>query len=710
MSLVRRVSLGLILFVLISSFSIASAQYRAEKIFPDTTKGFFAIENLKELETLWKQTQIGQLMNDPIMDAFKKDFRAQMAKRMEDRFGFTLDDIQQIPSGEVATGMIAIPGQTPGYAVTLDVAGRMDETKDYLNRLNDKLSKAGVRRSVEQYKGVEIVVYHFPERVQSAAARGSSTNRLGVSAVSNRQAYYLLKDNSLIIADQQHLVRLIFDRMQDSSQGRALADLDDFQQAMKRCIDDLPAGTKPLIRWYLEPLNYGESIRVLMRGPAIEKRRAKPSIFTVMKEQGFDAIRGIAGVVNIKTEDREVVYRIFVYTKKPYRLAMRMLSFPDNTNFTAPRWMPSDLARCSMFFVDPMTIFDNFGSLFDALVMQGEQGVWKDILDGLEEDPHGPQINLREEVVALLGQRVLGMSKYQLPITPQSESMIVAVELKEDKEDGMKKALQKLFGNDTEMQKTVHGSYLLWHRVPADDIILPDTNLVGVPDLVSSPGGNKSAQKKDEEEKDSEPMFPGATFTVAKGCLFIGTDIDYLKVILDRLDQELPYIADEAEYKDVDAIFSSMGITDKPHFMQFFARTDETIRPTYELIRQGKMPQSQAILGKAINALFVSEEDKESGGGLRQQAIDGSNLPEFEKIQGYFGPSGLYGATEEDGYFFKGFLLEKKSADQIGPNRSTEKTEERITDTKTVTVEEKQDGSKKIEVEETIVVEEKPAQ
>lgn len=709
MTFARCASIGLILFAVLSSFQIASAQYRAEKIFPDATKGFFAIEDLKELETLWKQTQIGQLMNDPIMEAFKKDFRAQMTKRMENRFGFTLDDIQQLPSGEVAAGMIAIPGQTPGYAVMMDVAGRMDETKDYLKRLNEKLLGAGVQRAVEKYKDTDIVTYTFPERVQSATVRGTPLNRPGISVVPNRRAYYLLKDNYLIIADQQHLARLIFDRMQDSSQGRSLADQEDFQQAMKRCIDDLPEGTKPLIRWYLEPLNYGESVRVLMRGPAIEKRRSKPSIFTIMKEQGFDAIRGIGGVVNIKTEGKEVVYRIFIHTKKPYRLAMRMLVFPDSTNFTPPSWMPSDLARCSMFFVDPIAIFDNFGTLFDALVMQGEQGVWKDILEGLEEDPHGPQINLREEVVALLGQRVLGMSKYHLPITPQSESMIVAVELKEGKEDGMKKALQKLFGNDTEMQKTVHGPYLLWHRVPAEDIILPDTNLVGVPDLVSSPGRSKSAQKE-EEEKDSEPMFPGATFTVAKGCLFVGTDIDYLKVILDRLDKELPAIVDETEYKEVDTIFSSMGITDKPHFMQFFARTDETIRPTYELIRQGKMPQSQAILGKAINALFVSEEDKENGGGLRQQAIDGSNLPEFEKIRNYFGPSGLYGATEENGYFFKGFLLEKKAVDQIGPNRPVEKKEELIVDTKTVTVEEKKDGTEKVEVKETIVVEEKPAQ
>jgi hypothetical protein len=43
--------------------------------------------------------------------------------------------------------------------------------------------------------------------------------------------------------------------------------------------------------------------------------------------------------------------------------------------------------------------------------MPGEEGLWKSILNDLEKDPHGPQINLRDELVAHLGNRVLGMSQ-----------------------------------------------------------------------------------------------------------------------------------------------------------------------------------------------------------------------------------------------------------------------------------------------------------
>lgn len=677
--------LGSLLFATagVAAEALSTDRISMDRVFPDSTKGFISTRSVSLLTEKWKETQIGTLMNDPIMQPFKDDFNNQLAKRMEDRFGLTLDGVVQAPEGAGAAGMIAIPGKTPGYVLVVDVSGRTENVRDKLENLSKKFLERGVKRTTEKYKGSEISVLTFPKRSETAkpAAEAAPLRPAPLKPVkepvateeTQRNAYYLVKNDYLVIADQLHLAQLMADRTDDSSKN-ALADVENYQIVMKRCIDDLPEGTEPLIRWYIDPLNYGESIRVLMQGPVAQKRKNKPSIFSVLKEQGFDAIQGIGGIVNIRTEDKEVVYRFFIHTKKPYRLAMRMFVFPDSTNFVPPTWMPTDLARCSMFYVDPVAIFDNFGTLFDALIMQGGTGVWKDILDGLETDPHGPQINIREEIVVHLGHRVLGMSRYELPISPQSESIIVCVELKEGKEEAMNKALQKLFDNDTEMQKTKHKSYILWHRVAAEDVIMPGADLEGVPSLVSTPSGGAAKAGDDEEdeetEKDAEPFFPDAAITVAKGCLFVGTNSEYLKTILDRLDEKLPSIGDEAEYKEIDRIFASMGLTDKAHFMQFFVRTDATLQPTYELIRQGRMGQSQAVLGKALNAILMTEEEKEAG--VRKQAIDGGKLPEFEKVRKYFGPSGLFGATEEDGYFFKGFLLEKEDEEQYGPNRNAE--------------------------------------
>jgi len=637
-----------------SSFAVALP---ADKIFPDTTKGFVAVRNLHDFGEQWKQTQFGQLLDDPLMADFKNEVQTQITERLEQAFGITLDGIASLPAGEIAFGMIAVPEQIPGYVLTMDVAGQRAETERYLANLTQKFVAAGIRRTVENYRGQQITILTFPPPETPPVLR-SPRVEITFEPV-ERQAHYMILQDILIASDQLHLLKLIADRIALPA-GNALADIEAYQMVMKRCIDDLPAGMLPIVRWYIEPLDYGESIRVLLRGSVAQSRREKPSIFTILKQQGFDAIQGIGGIVTVKTEAQESVYRTFIYTKKPYRLAMRMLSFPDQVNFAPPIWMPSDLARCTIVHVDPMAIFDNIGVMVDAFL--GEEGVWEDIMKGLEEDPNGPMINIREELIANLSSRVLGMSRYEKPITAKSESLIVAVELAEGREPAMLAGMEKLFGTDPEMDSMLYNSHKIWHRKPAD-VIMPAPEF---PDIFRSGSAEFPAplvaapEPLYAEEEDPPPVFPDGGTVVAKGCLLVATNIEYLKVILDRLDapeeSARTTIGNEAEYKEIDRIFAGMGLTDKPHFFQFFARTHETLRPTYEMIRKDQMAQSQAVMGKILNSILSSDSES----GVRRQVLDGSTMPEFDKIQHYFGKVGIYGITEENGYFIKGFTVERE--------------------------------------------------
>ena len=71
--------------------------------------------------------------------------------------------------------------------------------------------------------------------------------------------------------------------------------------------------------------------------------------------------------------------------------------------------------------------------------------------------------------------------------------------------------------------------------------------------------------------------------------------------------------------------------------LRSFSRTDEEYRPTYELIRQGKMPESESMLGRFLNRLLGPDDEDV----LREQKIDGSQLPDFQAVRRYLGPAGL---------------------------------------------------------------------
>ncbi|HBT76353.1 MAG TPA: hypothetical protein DEB39_05375 [Planctomycetaceae bacterium] len=664
--------------------SMFAADVAADRLFPDTTKGFFSITSLNTLSKQWNKTQIGKLMKDDMMQPFVKDVRRQIGERFTDQFGITLEGIEEIPSGELAAGLVVIPDLPPGFIFTMDISGREEKAKGYLDRLCEQFVGAGATLEKDTIGDEELVILDFPPKEETGK---------------HRKAYYLITCGHLILADQQPLLELFAERLKSGVFADSLAEVPSYVQIQERLKSDLPKESEPsaqaadesqadenaedksaentsdaqdiqpeevapqdgdynvpLVCWYVEPLAYGKAISNLIPKP--EKRKNKPLIVDVLAEQGFDAILGVGGVVSIKAEAMELVHRNYILAPKPYRLAMKMLSFPNGDDFKAPKWMPRDLASCFSLYVEPLDIFDNFGSLFDSLIME-EEGVWEDIIKGLAKDPNGPRIDIRKELVEHLGRRVLFMSKYTLPITVSSESLVVAVELKETSPPAVADALEKLFANDPEIQKSLYREKVIWQNKPPEDIIEPVSFDSGVPPLGGGFGPAPVKEQQDVSDVDEKrnPIFPKGGVTVANGCLFVGTNVEYLQEILDRFDEAIDSIADAADYKVVDLVFSDMGVTREKHCFQMFARTDETIRPTYELIREGKMPEAQTLLGKIVNSIATKPDTPK--GTVRKQQIDGSKMPEFESIRRNFGPAGIYGVSEENGWFIKGFILEK---------------------------------------------------
>jgi hypothetical protein len=87
--------------------------------------------------------------------------------------------------------------------------------------------------------------------------------------------------------------------------------------------------------------------------------------------------------------------------------------------------------------------------------------------------------------------------------------------------------------------------------------------------------------------------------------------------------------------------------------LRYFTRTDRAYRTNYELIRQGKMPESESMLGKFLNRI-LSEPNKHK---VRAQQLEAEKLPDYESVRRYFGPAGGYVRAAEDGWLISGVLL-----------------------------------------------------
>ena len=81
----------------------------SESLMPSTTKGYLSVPDVDLLRQKWSQTQLGQMVEDPVMKPFIEDLRRQIeAKvgRTKVRLNISFDDLQDVYGGEVCLATI----------------------------------------------------------------------------------------------------------------------------------------------------------------------------------------------------------------------------------------------------------------------------------------------------------------------------------------------------------------------------------------------------------------------------------------------------------------------------------------------------------------------------------------------------------------------------------------------------------------------------
>jgi len=631
---VRRIGywvlVGLLGCCAVAGQSRADGLPASETLLPATTKGFISIGDLQRLVAHWQKTQLGQLMQDPTMTEFAEDLRAQLEDRLSEahvRLGLRWEDVKDVPTGEIAFARVQPePGKAAAVGI-VQIAGRRKQAETLLEKITTNLQKQGAKVHPEKVEGVDVVRVDLPKPEGDEEAKSF---------------YYVLTEDFLVAADEGGLLRFVLARIGGRGDPQqTLAAVPAFGKIMARCQKD--AGPEPpQIRWFIEPFGYVEVLQTLAP-ERLQHRRKGRSILDVLKSQGFTAIQGIGGYVDFAAGEFELLHRTVIYAPPPYEKSMRMVRLPNHQDFRPPAWVPKDVATYTVVYADILHGFDHFGPFFDDMFGEGEKGVWEEVLDGLKNDPNGPQIDLRNDLIVHLTGRAMMISDYELPITPTSERLLYALETKNEK--AVSEAMRRIMEKDRTMRRREYAGHVIWEAIPPEAAPRkPDVVVKGLPPI----GGPKP--------KPQEPpprVLPSAAVTVAYGHLLVASHFDFLKKVLDHAQKPEP-LADRLDFQLVQRTIERFGVPD--NCVRFFSRTDEEYRATYELIQQGKMPQSETLFGRLLNE-FLGTGKK---GEVRKQQIDGSKLPDYQVVARALGPAGLFATSEEEGWVLVGFTLKKK--------------------------------------------------
>lgn len=612
--------------------SSAQAAPPSDELLPDTTQAFVSVPDVDALADAWRQTQVGRLLDDERMQPFTKDLRRQLEQKWlksHARLGLSLDDLLELASGELSLAVVSPPKGAASVVMLADVTGKEEAAAATIKKVGATLIKQGAKRTERKTQGLTLTVFESPPK----RGQGEVTHVI-----------YFLHDGLFAASDRLDVATDLAGRLKKPT-PKNLAGLKAYQAVMKRTAEAEPK-LKPHLRWFIDPIGLAEAARTWQ-----EHRKGDTDYLKVAKNQGFTALRGMGGLVNFNADSYGVLHRTFVFAPQPYQLAMRMLSFPNGGEFDPQPWVSREISTYASFYIDPLNAFDHFETLFDEIY--GEQGVWKDTLRSIEEDPNGPGINLRRDLVAHLGQRATVITDFELPITPASQRRLLAIEVKNVKK--LVAAIEKQMRDDPNSTKRKIGEYDVWELVPEEDVEVELDIQEGDGDEGGAGGAPGAAMAR-------PGVLTRSAVTVADGYLLVSSHVSMLEKVLTKLAPPEQLTAD-ADYKLVQAELDNLQVGESA--ARGFSRTDEQLRVSYELFRQGKMPEADTFLGHFLNLLLGEEKE----GVTRKARLDGGKLPDFKVVEHYLGPAGSFAVSEEDGWFLQGFTLDKQGPLAKGAGR-----------------------------------------
>ena len=620
----------------------ATEKYKlAIELLPDTVAGLVRIPNLPRFCEAWENTSLGKLLEDEAMQPFIEVQRQRAKNYLEafdNKVGIRPEDLYNVASGELVISWLPFPNDKRrpfALCVIADVRGRAKEADAAIEKLDKDLQAANWIRKDTEHLGQTIRVY-------------STEPKPGQLKV--EQIVITLDETRLIAADRDLVVTDLLDTIAGEAEGKPVVQLQEFQHVLKKSsqaiLEPVKSGGGTIaIEWFARPF---QMARILRESFDVD-RGNQVDIVKLLENQGFDAVKAAGGILALAGEKYQLLHRGSILapavTDQPskYKLAARMLQFENAPMAPIPAWVHSEAASFArlnpkfeeIFWASETLLNEAFGD-----------DIFKDIIEGIRDDEDGPQIDIAKNVLPNLDNELILVTDNTLPSQLNSERMLIAIRVSDAEAIG--KAISKAM--DAEPDATILDAVPgvdIWRVQRGGDEDALDEDLFG--DLDIGLG--------EEEIEETPPLLDHwAIAMIDRGVnseaayLMFSNDPDMLVAAAKRIRSKTKAgLADEPEIKDLISSLSDLGC--KSPSMDRIVRTRLSMRAKYNLLREGKLKDSDSVLSSFYRR-FLEDEEAES-----DEAINATDLPPLNTIEKYLPNGGGFMETTKDGWSLTGFLL-----------------------------------------------------
>jgi hypothetical protein len=614
----------------------------AVELLPEGTAGMLRIPDFPEFCEAWKETHLGLLAEEPSMQDFIETQRKRAKNYLNsvdhNAIGVSPDDLYEIASGEVVGAWLPFENdQRRPYAVCLiaDVRGLRAKADVVLEQIDKDLKAGGATRKDVTYRDENIRVY---------------TTKPKPGQLKIYEIAITLNDVRIIAADRDTVVQDLLDAVAGKPKDKPLSELDIFQHVMQVSTDTITpcakedAGTIG-VEWFAKPFQMGRILREVFE----VDRGNQVDVLKLLEAQGFEAVKSAGGVLAIAGNKFDILHSGFILApsadrvQENFKQAARVLDFPNEAFADIPDWIHQQAGSFNRlnwrtedaFWASETLINEAFGD-----------EIFRPMIEGIRDDEEGPQIDLEKDFLPYLDNQLILITDNVMPADLDSDRMLIAARI--SNAEKIKTAIRKAMEVEPDASKMdVLPGVEIWRmqRGESGDDFEAELAELGFDDL------------GDGEAEDAPPLLDHwAIGMVDQGpgskdaYLMFSTHPDLLILAAKRVRSGAKDgLNTDPEIKKIMAALKGLEATDVS--FDRFTRLRQSLRVKYELLRQGRLKDSDSVMASVLRRVIEADE------GGEPDPFNAKSLPPIEKIEKHFPGGGSFFQTTKDGWKMSGFYL-----------------------------------------------------
>jgi hypothetical protein len=598
----------------------------SESIVSNAAKGWLSFPDYETLSQRFETTQWGKILQDPQMKPFGQQLRAYYQDHLsttERQLGIRLDDLKGVARGEIATAAFRWGpegNQDEAFLLMVDTTNNRAAAEKHVKTVTTALkNKGGVIREQPFEDG----------KITEATIQNKNN-------VSHKLEYFV-NDEMLLASNNHDLLKDVHSRIRlpnaVDSLGRSFS-FETITTELQKAAPALDADVK----WFLVPLDYAEIIRDASEKP-LRRRRDK---VMVMRKQGFDSVQAAGGWLGFAQGGHDATSVAFVHSVEGERtLGASALSFPGLPALPPDQWVPETTGASLEISWRIPHAFEQLKGLVDDWLDQ--PGYAEAVLDEMAKDPRSLQIDIQRQIVAQMKPRVSVTRDVVLPLTPNSERVIISVPLINP--NVLEMLLKDRLKRDSSIVEKNVGGQIIWELKP--------------PKKGNEPSGNGFQRPPVKGKPANGVSEVHAGICISHGRFFYCSDWLYLKEFIQRPYPAANPLDNDADYRRVTAALDELAAADKGAIsMSQFRRIADSLRINYFLARQNKVGDSDTLIVKLIRSLVEkTSEGDDAPKDDEMPKFDGSKLPPFAVVEPKLGLSGYRVYTRPEGWMIYSIAL-----------------------------------------------------